>query len=120
MRPSRANTLEFCLGSIPEMTKGDIYAATREYSRDIAYVHFRNVKGKVPHYEEVFLDEGDIDMVAILKILQASRFQGVLIPDHTPQMSCEGAWYAGMAFEWLSRDRAQRPVFLSHLIQRSQ
>ena len=23
---------------------------------------------------------------------------GVLIPDHTPQMSCDGAWYAGMAY----------------------
>src|SRR6185312_1944758 len=98
MRPSRANTLEFCLGSIAEMTEGDIYAATQEFARDIAYVHFRNVKGKVPHYKEVFLDEGDIDMIAILKILQASQFDGVLIPDHTPQMNCEGPWYAGMAY----------------------
>ena len=25
-------------------------------------------------------------------------FKGVLISDHTPQMSCDGAWYSGMAY----------------------
>ncbi|HVW59308.1 MAG TPA: mannonate dehydratase [Puia sp.] len=98
MRPSRSNALEFCLGSIAEMTEGDVYEATRSYAPDIAYIHFRNVKGKVPHYREVFVDEGDIDMIRILKILKAAGFQGVLIPDHTPQMSCGEPWYAGMAY----------------------
>ena len=96
--PSRSNALEFCLGSIAEMTEGDIYEATRDYARDIAYVHFRNIKGKVPHYKEVFVDEGDIDMIKILRILHESGFEGVLIPDHTPRMSCGQPWYAGMAY----------------------
>jgi mannonate dehydratase len=95
---SKNNALEFCLGSIAEMTEGDVYAATEEFADSISYIHFRNVKGKVPHYKEVFVDEGDIDMMKILKILKAKNFKGVLIPDHTPQMSCEGAWYAGMAY----------------------
>jgi len=56
------------------------------------------VKGKVPKYKEVFVDEGDIDMIKIIRILKDKNFQGMLIPDHTPQMSCEGSWYAGMAF----------------------
>ncbi|MDO6432211.1 mannonate dehydratase [Flavitalea sp. BT771] len=96
--PSRSNALEFCLGSIAEMTEGDVYEATRTYAGEIAYVHFRNVKGKVPHYREVFVDEGDIDMIRVLKILRDSGFKGVLIPDHTPQMSCDDPWYAGMAY----------------------
>jgi len=98
IKPSKSNALEFCLGSIAEMTEGDVYAATELYANQIAYIHFRNVKGKVPHYKEVFVDEGDIDMIRILKILKSKKFNGVLIPDHTPQMSCEGAWYAGMAY----------------------
>ena len=100
MKPSAANNLEFCLGSIAEMTEGDVYEATNSYSRQnkIAYIHFRNVIGKVPHYKEVFVDEGDIDMVKILRILKKNNFEGVLIPDHTPQMTCDGAWYAGMAY----------------------
>jgi mannonate dehydratase len=98
LNASKNNALEFCLGSIAEMTEGDVYAATEEYADRIAYIHFRNVKGKVPYYKEVFVDEGDIDMIKILRILKTKIFDGVLIPDHTPQMSCEGSWYAGMAY----------------------
>lgn len=100
MLPSDSNKLEFCLGTISEMTEGDIYEATDHYSAQskIAYVHFRNVIGKVPSYREVFVDEGDIDMFRILKILKRNNFEGILIPDHTPQMSCDGSWYAGMAY----------------------
>jgi len=98
--PSRANVLEYCLGSIAEMTEGDIYQCTEQYSAQqaIGYIHFRNVKGKVPHYKEVFIDEGDIDMLQILKILKKNDFDGVLIPDHTPLMNCDAPWYAGMAY----------------------
>jgi mannonate dehydratase len=100
MKPSPSNNLEFCLGSIAEMTEGDVYEATDKYSRQnkIAYIHFRNIKGKVPSYKEVFVDEGDIDMFRILKILKKNNFEGVLIPDHTPQMTCDAPWYAGMAY----------------------
>ena len=100
MKPSTSNNLEFCLGSIAEMTEGDIYEATDSYSKQqkIAYIHFRNIVGKAPYYKEVFVDEGDIDMVKILRILKKNNFNGVLIPDHTPQMTCDGAWYAGMAY----------------------
>lgn len=98
--PSKANALEFCMGTIQEMTEGDIYEALDTYSRQgaIAYIHFRNVVGKVPDYREVFLDEGDIDMVKALRVLQANSFDGVLIPDHTPKMACDAGWHAGMAY----------------------
>lgn len=100
MKPSISNNLEFCLGSIAEMTEGNVYEATDSYSKQekIAYIHFRNIVGKVPFYKEVFVDEGDIDMVRVLRILKKNHFEGVLIPDHTPQMTCDGAWYAGMAY----------------------
>jgi mannonate dehydratase len=98
--PSPANMLEFCLGSIAEMTEGDIYETTNQYSRQhkLAYVHFRNVTGKAPLYRETFVDDGDIDMLRVLRILRKNRFDGVLIPDHTPQMTCSAPWHAGMAF----------------------
>lgn len=98
IKNSKSNSLEFCLGSIAEMKTGNVYEATKEYSDHIAYIHFRNVRGKVPHYKEVFIDEGDIDMVKILRILNESNFDGVLIPDHTPQMTCDAPWHAGMAY----------------------
>jgi mannonate dehydratase len=100
LNPSRANALEFCLGSLAEMTEGDIYETVAQYSRQqkLAYVHFRNVTGKVPYYRETFIDDGDIDMLRVLRILKENKFAGVLIPDHTPQMSCAAPWHAGMAF----------------------
>jgi mannonate dehydratase len=80
------------------MTEGDVYQATEQYVDQIAYIHFRNVKGKAPYYKELFLDKGDIDMFKILKILKSKNFNGVLIPDHTPQISCDAPWHAGMAY----------------------
>jgi mannonate dehydratase len=100
LHPSPASGLEFCLGSIAEMTEGDVYQATEQYGEQgkIFYVHFRNVQGKVPHYREVFVDEGDIDMMRVLRILRDHHLDGVLIPDHTPQMHCDAPWHAGIAF----------------------
>ena len=53
---------------------------------------------KVPHYVEVFVDEGDVDMIRMLRVLHKNGYDGVLIPDHTPQMSCAAPWHAGMAY----------------------
>src|SRR4051812_3485810 len=56
LRPSPANALEFCVGTLAEMAGGDVYEATDRYSRQgkLAYVHLRNVRGKVPNYHETF------------------------------------------------------------------
>ena len=99
-KPSPSNALEFCLGTLAEMTGGGFYEAVESYSRQkrVAYVHFRNVRGKAPHYQETFVDEGDIDMLRVLRILQKNNFGGVLIPDHAPQMTCAAPWHAGMAY----------------------
>lgn len=99
LRPSKSNALEFCLGTLAEMTEGDVCEAVETYSRQnaIAYVHFRNVRGKAPYYREAFVDDGDIDMRKVLRILNRNGFDGVLIPDHTPQMTCDAPWHAGMA-----------------------
>ena len=100
MRHSYNNALEFCAGTISEMEGGDIYKALDKYSRqdNIAYIHFRNVRGKAPHYQETFIDEGDIDMLKALSILKDNNFNGVLVPDHTPGMTCDAPWHAGMAY----------------------
>ena len=100
LRPSPRNALEFCVGSLAEMTEGNIYEVVDHYSRQgkIAYVHLRNVHGKVPRYRETFVDDGDVDMIRVLGILKKNGFDGVVIPDHTPQMACSAPWHAGMAY----------------------
>lgn len=96
---SRSNSLELCVGTMAEMTEGNLYDAVDQYSKQnrIAYIHLRNVVGKVPHYRETFIDDGDVDMLRILSILHRNHFEGVIIPDHTPQMTCSAPWHAGMA-----------------------
>ncbi|RME66953.1 MAG: D-mannonate dehydratase [Verrucomicrobia bacterium] len=100
LHPSPANRLEFCVGSLAEMSEGDVYEATETYARQgrIGYVHLRNVRGKVPHYKETFIDEGDVDVFRVLRILRDNGFTGVIVPDHAPQMTCGAPWHAGMAF----------------------
>jgi mannonate dehydratase len=96
---SPSNMLEFCLGTLAEMSEGNLYDTVEQYSRQqrLAYVHFRNVSGKVPHYHETFIDDGDVDMLRVVAILHRNGFDGVLIPDHSPQMTCGAPWHAGMA-----------------------
>ena len=97
--PSPSNMLEFCLGTLAEMTEGDLYETVEQYAaqKRLAYVHFRNIHGKVPDYKETFIDDGDVDMLRVMAILYRNRFDGVLIPDHSPQMTCSAPWHAGMA-----------------------
>ena len=103
--PSHANALEFCQGTIAEMQGGDaevhdVYSAIDKYSRqgNIAYVHLRNIRGKVPRYTEVFIDEGDVDIVRSLRIYDRNGYDGVVTADHTPHLQCGASWHAGMAF----------------------
>lgn len=97
---SPSNQLEFCVGSLAEMTEGDIYDVVDQYSSQhrLGYVHLRNVRDKVPHYKETFIDDGEVDVLRVLAILQRNQFEGVIIPDHAPQMSCAAPWHAGMAY----------------------
>ena len=98
--PSPANRAELCIGSVAEMSEGDIYESVDRWSRSnrVGYVHLRNVRGMVPEYHEVFIDEGDVDIPRILGILHRNGFEGTVIPDHTPQITCAAPWHAGMAF----------------------
>lgn len=97
--PSPSNAMEFCVGTLAEMTEGDLYETVDRFSRTgrVAYVHLRNVRGKAPHYWETFIDDGDVDMLRVLRILHRNGFDGMVVPDHAPQMTCAAPWHAGMA-----------------------
>ena len=100
LHPGPSNQREFCIGSLAEMTEGEIHDVVAHYAATgrIAYVHLRNVRDKVPHYKETFIDDGEVDVLRVLRILKEHDFQGVIIPDHAPAMTCDAPWHAGMAF----------------------
>ncbi len=84
--PSDHLGLLFCVGTRYE-SGVDVYDQIRLFGhhKKIFHVHFRNVRGTIPSaggYEEVALDDGDLDMFKILKALQATGYDGSLSPDH--------------------------------------
>ena len=93
------NGLEFCQGTISYMANGNIYDAIRKYSKNnnIVYVHLRNNSGRFPKYHETFLDDGDWDILKCLKLYKENGFEGVIAPDHTPEVNCGAPFHAGFA-----------------------
>lgn len=62
LAPGDAVSMLFCQGCVAEMGVDVCEAIRRIGSQDrIAYVHFRNIRGRPRRFQEVFLDEGDMD-----------------------------------------------------------
>ena len=85
--PSPSNGVALCQGNFSLMTD-DVPAAIRHFgSQDrIYFVHFRDVKGTIEHFEETFHDEGKTDMLECMKAYKEVGFSGVCRPDHVPTM----------------------------------
>jgi mannonate dehydratase len=85
--------LDFCMGCWSEMGPGVIEAIRYFGSRGkIAYVHFRDVQGHVPVFQECFLGEGNTDVVAAMRALKDVGFGGFIIDDHVPQLVDDTTW----------------------------
>ena len=86
--PSLCNGLGFCQGTVASMAGVDMLAAIRQFGRQqrIFFAHFRNPRGQVPVFEEVFPDEGSTDMLAAVRAYREVGYQGVIRVDHAPGM----------------------------------
>ena len=84
--PSPCNGLGFCQGTIASMAGVDMIDAIRHFGRQkkIFFAHFRNPRGQVPVFEEVFPDEGDSDLLAAVRAYREVGFDGVIRVDHAP------------------------------------
>ncbi len=102
--PSPRNGLLLCLGTLHEMGTGpeDTMQAIDYFAGrgKIFSAHFRNPKGTVPTggYQEDFLDEGDLDMLAVMRLLYKHNYQGSLDPDHA--VGVAGDTGGRIAFAW--------------------
>lgn len=83
--PSPSNAIGFCQGTFSEMGV-DIPATIRRLSQHIAYVHFRDVQGSAGSFVESWHDAGQTDMVAAMRAYRDIGFDGMMRPDHVPQM----------------------------------
>ena len=82
---SPANGITFDCGVTREMGQNPVEVCKYFGERDcINHVHYRNVKVRVPYeqYSEVFIDEGQIDMFAVMKELVRQRYSRTVYPEH--------------------------------------
>jgi mannonate dehydratase len=82
---SPSNGITFDCGVTREMGGDPVEVCRWFASRDrINHVHFRNVTVRTPYerYTEVFLDEGENDMFAVMKELVQQKYTRLIYPEH--------------------------------------
>jgi mannonate dehydratase len=83
--PSPSNGITFDCGVTREMGQDPVEVCRYFGSRDcINHVHFRNVRVRKPYekYTEVFLDEGQVDMFAVMQELVRQKYPRLIYPEH--------------------------------------
>ncbi len=88
--------LDLCLGCCSEMPggKANVVEMIEHFGPTgrILYVHFRDVQGSVPVFQECFIGEGNYDPAEIMLLLKRSGFTGFLLDDHVPHMDDDSDW----------------------------
>lgn len=89
IRESRFHGLNFCQGVISEDLEDpatQVFDVIRWFGTrgKIFNVHFRNIRGHRDAFEEVFPDEGDVDLVRALQTYREVGYDGMIMPDHVP------------------------------------
>ena len=85
------NAIEFCQGTISEMTDSsddNIYGFIDEMVRrdKVLYVHFRNVSAPDPNdFREEFINTGHVDMYRAMKTYYDAGYEGLFLDDHVPR-----------------------------------
>lgn len=101
--PSPYHGLNFCQGTVSEMLAKpgqEIYDVIRYFGsrKKIFNVHFRNIRGGFLHFQETFIDDGDVDMLKAMRVYKEVGFDGMMMPDHVP--SIEGDARGAQAFAY--------------------
>lgn len=88
--------LDLCLGCCSEMPGGadNVRAMVEHFGPRgrIFYVHFRDVKGTVPSFDECFIGDGNYNAAGVMRLLKRNRFTGFLLDDHVPHMVDDSDW----------------------------
>jgi mannonate dehydratase len=112
--------LDLCLGTVSEMAGEESVNRVIDFfgpKGRIFYVHFRDVQGVVPKFEESFLGEGNYDPAATLRRLARAGFDGFIIDDHVPAMiGDDDTWAETASAAYCSRGRAHAIGYLQGLL----
>jgi len=100
--PSRNLGLLFCCGTRYESGE-NMYDLLRLFGGEnkIFHVHLRNVRGTIPilgRYEEVAIDDGEINILKVLQILKEVGYDGAINADHLPTLMGDTEGKASLAY----------------------
>jgi mannonate dehydratase len=103
IKESPYHGLNFCQGTISEMLADparEIYEVIRYFGarKKIFNVHFRNIRGHRDDFQEVYPDEGDVDMVKAIQVYKGIGYPYLLMPDHVPLAPNDPAGLQSFAF----------------------
>jgi mannonate dehydratase len=110
---SPSNGITFDCGVTREMGHDPVEVCRYFGTRDrINHVHYRNVRVRVPYekYTEVFIDEGENNMFAIMKELVRLKYPRLIYPEHERALDVDrergihnpypgGGGYTGMVYD---------------------
>lgn len=110
---SPANGITFDCGVTREMGHDPVEVCHYFASRDrINHVHYRNVRVREPYnkYTEVFIDDGENNMLAVMRELVANKYTRMIYPEHERALDYDrtvgihnqypgGGGYAGMVYD---------------------
>ncbi len=110
---SPSNGITFDCGVTREMGHDPVEVCQYFGSRDrINHVHYRNVRVRKPYdqYTEVFIDEGENDMFAIMRELVRVKYSHLIYPEHERALDYDrdrgirnqypgGGGYTGMVYD---------------------
>ena len=111
--PSKSNGITFDCGVTRELGEDPVEVCRYFGDRDrINHMHFRNVRVEKPRqkYTEVFLDEGQVDLFAVMKELVRQKYPRLIYPEHPRRLDADreddpfksgypgGGAYAGYAY----------------------
>jgi len=97
--------LNFCQGTVSEMLERpgeEIFEVIRYFGErgKIFNVHFRNIHGHFLNFQETFPDNGDVNMVKAMRIYKQIGYDGMIMPDHAPQIEGDAGQKQAFAFEY--------------------
>ncbi len=110
---SPSNGITFDCGVTREMGHDPVEVCRYFGSRDrINHVHYRNVRVREPYnkYTEVFIDEGENNMLAVMRELVAVKYTRMVYPEHERALDYDravgihnqypgGGGYTGMVYD---------------------
>lgn len=103
--PSPYHGLNLCLGCMAESVEDppeEVPEILRYFGerQKIHLIHFRNIFGGRCKFQEVWPDEGDMDMYVLMKTLYEVGYPHMVVPDHAPQSQAPGSREQSFAFQF--------------------